>query len=199
MLSSCACFFAGCLAVPVCARAEGVAKAPGQFFGRAVCGPIGGSSVRPPVVCAHRALRDHCGRVGRAPAVACRRGGTAGPPCVCWRCSGSRFPVGVAGGGSGTARRIALAATRRSFATRRRHLHRRGRGEGGWGGDCSWLVYSHGSPAWRRLSRRISSVHSGTMGPSATPQPRFGARPPQGASCQVRLVQGWMGVFSIPW
>lgn len=89
------------------------------------CAPIGGSSACPPAFIAHSPATSAT-EFGRAPAVgrAGGGGGTTRRSGVCWQFSGSRFPVDVVGGGgeSVNARRSALAATRLSFATRRRRL-----------------------------------------------------------------------------
>lgn len=76
--------------------------------------------------------------------------------------------------------------------------HRRRRGYGGVGGEGSCLLRDHDAPPSRPFSRRTRSVDTGTMSPSTTPQPRFSARPPQGVSCQVWLLQGWVAVCPIP-
>lgn len=86
------------------------------------------------------------------------------------------------------------------FAVRRRRrspssLRERGIA-GGEGEAAGWSAASAHLLAGVSC-RRVGSVDSGTMSPSTTPQPRFSARPPQGASCQVRLVQAWMAVFFV--
>lgn len=131
--------------------------------------------------------------------------GTAGHSGVCWQCSAVAC-LWVRRGGGGIwdspsyPFRRHPSVVRRSpfFAVRRRRRSPSSLGERGIGGGeeeaAGWSAASAHLLAGVS-SRRIGSVDSGTMSPSTTPQPRFSARPPQGASCQVRLVQAWMAVF----